>query len=203
MKECAQKKTDYLVLVNAEHRLPDDFEDTIELIDFENAAGKACKIEKKTYEAFLRLREDLFNNDGIQAEISSVYRTIRQQEAIFEDYTARFGPDYAKQYVAKPGHSEHHTGIAIDVGMVIEGKFHHGIKELFRIEPLYKAVHAKAPRYGFLLRYPKGKEASTGIGYEPWHFRYIDSPQLAMELTDKGMSLEEYWEKMRGSGNAD
>ena len=63
------------------------------------------------------------------------------------------------------------------------------------MEELFQIIHRKLPRYGFLLRYPKGKETVTGIGYEPWHFRYVGSAEVAREITEQGMCLEEYWEK--------
>lgn len=190
------KKPDYLVLVNEDNRLPDNFEDTVEIISVENAAGETYGIEKKTYEAFLRLRDDLLTNDGIQAELISVYRTIPQQEATFERYFKQFGIEYANKYVAKPGHSEHHTGLAIDVGVMIEGKLIRTIEGMQELDHLFKIMQNKLPQYGFILRYPKGKEAITKIGYECWHFRYIDSPELAKTITDKGICFEEYCERV-------
>ena len=190
------KKPDYMVLINGANRLPEGFEDTVEIIPVENAAGEKYQIEKKTYEAFLRLREDLQENDGIQAELISVYRTIQQQEATFERYVKNHGLEYAKTYAALPGHSEHHTGFAIDVGFFIDGKVDHTIAGLLNADPLFQVVHTKLAKYGFILRYPKGKEDVTKIGYEPWHFRYIDSPEIAQAITDKGICFEEYWENL-------
>ena len=187
------KKTDYMVLINEANRLPEGFENTVQIIAVRNAVGEQYRIEKKTYEAFLRLREDLLENDGIQTELISVYRTVKQQEEIFERYTKDFGIEYAKTYAAVPGHSEHHTGFAIDVGILQEGKLSHAIADLLSMDHLFLTVQKKLPQYGFILRYPKGKEAITGIGYEPWHLRYIDSPELAAEITDKGLCFEEYW----------
>lgn len=192
------KKTDYMVLINGENRLPENFEETIELLAVENAVGEKYQIEKKTYEAFMRLRQDLLDNDGIQAELISVYRTVKQQEAIFENYTQKFGLEYAKTYAALPGHSEHHTGFAIDVGIVQDGKLSHLIADLLAVDHLFQTVQAKLPQYGFILRYPKGKEDVTKIGYEPWHFRYLDSPEIAKEITDKGICFEEYWNEKLG-----
>lgn len=183
---------DYLVLVNGEHRLSDDFEDSVELISVENAVGESYKVEKKTYEAFLRLREDLLENHGIQAELISGYRTGETQQAIFDNYTKRFGLEYARTYAALPGHSEHHTGFAIDVGILQDGKLSHLIADLLSYVEPFQIIHAKLPKYGFLLRYPKGKETITKVGYEPWHFRYIDSPAIAKEITDQGICFEEY-----------
>ncbi|MBR5543112.1 MAG: M15 family metallopeptidase [Oscillospiraceae bacterium] len=188
------KNTDYLVLVNDDNRLPEDFEETVEIISVENSFGDKYQIEKKAYEAFLRLREDLLKNDGIQTELISVYRTIAQQEEIFNRYVDKFGLEYAKTYAARPGHSEHHTGFAIDVGIVSDGKLARKIEELLAVGGLFEIVQKKLPRYGYILRYPKGKEAVTKIGYEPWHFRYIDSPEIAKQMTDARMCFEEYWD---------
>ncbi len=187
-----EKKTDYLVLVNEDNRLPDGFEDTIELVSVENAVGDQYQIEKKTYEAFLRLREDLLKNDGIQTELISIYRTVKQQQETFERYLNQFGLEYANKYVAKPGHSEHHTGIAIDVGIMLDGKLLRTIEDMLSVDHLFQTVQKKLPEYGFILRYPKGKEAVTKIGYESWHFRYIDSPELAKKITQQGICFEEY-----------
>lgn len=195
MEKTTEKRPDYLVLVNEDNRLPDDFEETVEIISVENAIGDKYQIEKKTYEAFMRLREDLLKNDGIQTELISVYRTIRQQEETFNRYLNKFGIEYANKYVAKPGHSEHHTGLGIDVGIMVEGKLTRTIEELLGVDDLFQTVQAKLPKHGFILRYPKGKEPVTKIGYESWHFRYIDSPEIAREITDKGICFEEYWEK--------
>lgn len=195
MNATKEKKPDYLILINEDNRLPDGFEDTIEIIPVENAVGDKFEIEKKTYEAFLCLREDLLKNDGIHAELISTYRTVKQQEKTFERYFNNFGLEYANKYVAKPGHSEHHTGFAIDVGFLLDGKLYHTIEELLSVDHLFKIVQKKLPQYGFILRYPKGKESITKIGYEPWHFRYVDSPEIAKEITDKGICFEEYSDK--------
>ena len=185
-------RPDYMVLINEDNRLPDGFENTVELIGVENAVGEKYTVEKKTYEAFLRLRQDLMENDGIQPELLSVYRTVAQQTQTFERYLAKYGEKYTRTYVALPGCSEHHTGFAIDVGIFADGTVNHANDYLFSIDEIYKVMHKKLPKYGFILRYPKGKEAGTKIGYEPWHFRYIDDPVIAQEITDKGICFEEY-----------
>lgn len=185
-------KADYLILVNGENKLPLGFEETVELITVENAAGNPCKVEKKTYAAFLALQEDLLQNDGIQTKLLGAYRTLKQQEDAFEIYRIKFGLEYATKYAAKPGHSEHHTGLAIDVGILLDGKLYRTIEDILSIEHLFKIVHKKLPAYGFILRYPKGKESVTKIAYEPWHFRYIESSEIAKELTQKGLCFEEY-----------
>lgn len=184
---------DYMVLLNEDNRLYDGFESTVEIISVTNAFGEKHRIEKKTYEAFMLLRDDLIKNDGIQTELISVYRTIDDQIATFKEYVDLFGLEYAKKYVAKPGHSEHHTGFAIDVGVVIDGKLIKDEQKLLTLTDIYCKIQAKLPCYGFILRYPKGKEAITKIAYECWHFRYIDSPKIAKEITHKDICFEEYF----------
>ena len=186
------KNTDYFVLVNEDNKLPDGFEDTVALIPTENVAGNRFQVEKKTYDAFCCLQEDILKNDGIQTVLLGSYRTIQQQEEIFEKNLMEFGMEYTCKYVAKPGCSEHHTGLAIDVGILLEGKLYHAREDLLSVDHLFKIIQKKLPKYGFLLRYPKGKESITKIAYEPWHYRYIDSPQIAQEITDKEICFEEY-----------
>ena len=188
--------TDYLVLVNGDHALPEGYENTVEIITATNCAGSQYGVEKKTYEAFLRLRQDLLENDGIQVELISGHRTIEQQVASFQNYLHKFGLEYANTYVAKPGHSEHHTGLAIDVGIVEDGKVLYIIEDLLRVNHLFRIVQSKLPQYGFILRYPENKKPYTKINYEPWHFRYIDSPAIAREITEKDLSFEEYHETL-------
>ncbi len=186
------KKTDYLVLINGDNKLPDGYEKTIEIITVKNIFDEEYQIEKKTYEAYLSLREELLQNDGIHIELDSVYRSVKKQEKIYKGYVEKHGPEYAKKYAAMPGYSEHHTGMAIDVGIVKDGKFYRTIAELLSVDEIFKKVHKKVAKYGFILRYPEDKTEITKIGYEPWHFRYIDSPEIAKEIADRGICFEEY-----------
>ena len=186
------KKADYMLLVNGENRLPVGFEEPVELVVADSATGTQYRVEKKTYEAFLRLRKDLLDNDSLQLELISSYRSIATQESLFQRRLAEFGEEYANKYVAIPGYSEHHTGFAIDVSFFVDDEVIRGTENLLSVDHLFQIVHKKLPQYGFILRYPKGKENITKIGYEPWHFRYIDSPQVAKALTDGGLCFEEY-----------
>jgi len=196
MSKTNGKTTDYFVLVNEDNKLPDGFEDTVELVMAGNVAGNQFQVEKKTYDAFCALQEDLLKNDGIQTVLLGSYRTVKQQENIFAKNLSEFGLEYTRKYVAIPGCSEHHTGLAIDVGILLEGKLYRTKEELLSLEHLFKIVQKKLPGYGFLLRYPKGKESITKIAYESWHYRYIDSPQIAQEITDQGICFEEYCQKL-------
>jgi len=191
-----QRKTDYMVLVNGTHPLPQGYEDTVERITVQNAFGDQYEVEKKTYAAFLRLQKDLLENDGIRIELVSAYRTIATQAASYEHHMKNFGPEFTNKYVARPAHSEHHTGIAIDVGVVVDGKLRRYVQELLEVDDLFQIIQARLPQYGFILRYPGGKEPITGIGYECWHFRYLDSPEIAKKITDRGLCFEEYCQSL-------
>ena len=189
--------TDYLILLNHTHRLPEGFEDTITLVEAENVNGEKYRVEEKAYNAFLALRKDLMENDGLQIELLSVYRDIPQQERTWARTMESKGEEYTRKYVAIPGCSEHHTGFALDVGFALNGKASHKNADLFSYEDMYQVVHKKMPKYGFILRYPAVKEPITKISYEPWHFRYIDDPTLAQEITDKGICFEEYHQEVK------
>lgn len=188
-------KPDYLVLINEDNKLPDNFLENTEIIKVKNILDEEYKIEKKTYEAFVSLRADLMENDGIHIELDSVFRTIEKQVQIYEKTLETRGEEYTKKYVALPGHSEHHTGLAVDILLVKDGKIYRTIAEILTVDNIFKEIHKKLAKYGFILRYPEDKQAVTKIGYEPWHLRYLDSPEIATEITNKGICLEEYWNK--------
>ena len=97
-----------------------------------------------------------------------------------------------KQYVAVPGYSEHHTGLALDLYLNIDGKDVVENEDLVKYPEVWEEIHAKLAEHGFILRYLEGKEDITGYSYEPWHIRYLDDPAIAAEITDKGETLEEY-----------
>ena len=116
----------------------------------------------------------------------SGYRTIERQERLLKYYFAKDG-EKAYTYVAPPRSSEHHTGLAIDVAMINDGEYTDNITgEEKEIQELI----ANCYRYGFILRYPKGKEEITGYKYEPWHFRFVGL-DLARRIHDSGLTLEE------------
>ncbi len=103
-----------------------------------------------------------------------------------------YGEDYVKTYVAVPGYSEHHTGLAIDVCLDIYGKRVNDNDEMIAQKEIFEKIWAHLADYGFILRYPEGKEDITDYGFEPWHFRYIDDVEAAKEIMEKGITFEEY-----------
>ena len=182
---------DYLVLVNKTHKLPDDWESTVVLDEAENSYGETYLVETKALESFLALQEALREED-VYIELDSTYRSVAQQQKLWDDWTVEYGEDYVKTYVAVPGFSEHHTGLAIDICLVVDGERVNDNDEMLKEEEIFSKVHELLPEYGFILRYLDGKEDITGYGYEPWHLRYIDDPELAKEITDMGITFEEY-----------
>ncbi len=119
----------------------------------------------------------------------SGWRAREEQQKIWDDTMAESGPAFTRKYVAAPGHSEHETGLAIDLGLRQEHVDF--ICPEFPYTGICQTFRERAAEYGFILRYPVGKESVTGIGHEPWHFRYVGAPHAEI-MTEKGLTLEEY-----------
>ena len=124
-------------------------------------------------------------------EISAVsgWRSKREQQGIYEQSLRENGEAFTEQFVARPDHSEHQTGLAIDLGLKkAEIDF---IRPDFPYSGICQTFRKKAVAYGFIERYPKGKENITGIAQEPWHFRYVGAPHASI-MTELSLALEEY-----------
>lgn len=126
---------------------------------------------------------------GFQLTAFSTYRSFEYQTTLYEGYVERDGKEAADRYSARPGYSEHQTGLAFDIGEVNYEK--HWASSSFAETEAGKWVAANAHRYGFILRYPLGKEAITGYMYESWHFRYVGEA-IATEIYQNNSTLEEY-----------
>ena len=197
---CNKKSTkyDYLVLVNKYSKLPDDWEKNVKLVDTKNAWDEDIKVEEKAYEQYKKLAKEL-KDEGITIKLDSSYRSVSEQQALWDDWSAdpEKGIDYVKKFVAVPGFSEHHTGLAIDICLKKYGKLIYDNDEMIAEKAIFKKIHSKLAKYGFILRYLKGREDSTGYTYEPWHLRYINDPKLAKEIMDKNMTYEEYLDSVK------
>ena len=119
----------------------------------------------------------------------SGFRSYELQKSVYNKYTRQLGEKTAEIVSAKPGSSEHQTGLAIDISAK---SLNYALTNSFANTREGKWLAENAAEYGFIIRYPKGKEAITGYVYEPWHFRYIGR-ELAIDITRKGLSLEEYY----------
>lgn len=137
-----------------------------------------------------------FNKMAAEAALSgfnltafSTYRAFDYQTTLYDRYVARDGKTAADTYSARPGYSEHQTGLAFDIGEVNFEK--HWASSSFGETEAGKWVAANAHRYGFVMRYPKGKEQITGYMHESWHFRYVGT-EIADDIFKNNGTLEEY-----------
>lgn len=135
-------------------------------------------IEKLIYDA---------NNNGINIIVDSAFRSGNYQQMILDKLISEKGTE-AYKLIALPGASEHQTGLAVDFAIYENGIYNDDIKEDDK-----EAIWLKdnAWKYGFVLRYPKGKEDITGFNFEPWHYRFVGL-ELALELYQTNLTLEEY-----------
>ena len=187
-------KYDYLVLVNKYSQLPDDWEKNVELVDAKNAWDEDIKVEKNAYDNYLKLEKAL-EKEGVNIELDSVYRSVKAQQDLWDEWSAdpEKGIDYVRKFVAVPGYSEHHTGLAIDICIRKEdGELEFDNDEMIADRETFAKIHDKLADYGFILRYLENREDSTGYTYEPWHLRYIGDIEIAKEIMKKKITLEEY-----------
>ena len=131
--------------------------------------------------------------DGINLVILSTYRTYARQTELYNNkvkyylnkgYSQANAEKHASTVVAIPGTSDHNLGLAIDFNY---------LEEKYENKPSLKWLREIGEKYGFVMRYPKGKENITGVIYEPWHFRYVGK-EHAKIMNEKNMCLEEYVE---------
>lgn len=185
------RPADLAVLVNKLVVLPDGYEPS-DLVEPKVRFIFTEKSEKRLLrkEAAQAL-EQLFagaEKDGIFLAGVSGYRSYETQKGLFNYFVQTQGEAIARRYSAEPGHSEHQTGLAMDVS-ASTGKC--AADDCFADTPEASWLAAHAPEYGFIIRYPKGKEAITGYAYEPWHLRYLGK-SLAQKVAASGLTLEEY-----------
>jgi len=132
---------------------------------------------------------DVASTEGHALMIGSAYRSSTLQKTYFDSYSATAGVEAANQYSARPGESEHQTGLSIDISTVSRNCY---LDECFTSTPDGQWLANNAYMYGFTLRYPKGKELITGYQFEPWHYRYV-GVDLATALYKSNLTLDEAW----------
>ena len=137
-------------------------------------------------EAMFAAAED----DGLQLSSQSAYRSYATQVRVYNGWVDELGQEAADLTSARPGHSEHQTGLAIDIAAVPANCT---LDQCFGDTPHGTWLEENAWRFGFVLRYPEGKTPVTGYEYEPWHFRYVGE-ELAAEINEQGTpTLEEFF----------
>lgn len=196
-KKLIQNPENSLVLVNKEYSLSDEYAPR-DLVR-PNVAFSFGFLEQE--KALMRMEaaralEQMFQEaklNGIELYAVSAYRSFERQKMIFDAEINRVGREKAIEAVAYPGQSEHQTGLAVDISSKSVNLL---LIQEFEKTPEGKWLALNAHHYGFILRYPKGKEEITGYKFEPWHFRYVGK-DLAEILYEKGLTLEEYFSKVK------
>lgn len=185
-----------LVLINKQHSIPDNYTMTLGRI---NTIKGSMQCDERIIDELLEMLQAA-KEDGITLAICSPYRDLEYQEMLFNRKIKRYmgrGMSYMEAYqlssqtVTVPGASEHQIGLALD----IVTDTYLTLDEGFGETPAGIWLAENSYRYGFILRYPKGKEYITGIEYEPWHFRYV-GVDAATVITEQGITLEEFWEEL-------
>lgn len=179
------------VLVNKHFALPGDYKPKDMVYPDVPFLFKE-KIEKREMrQEAAHALEALFaaaNKDGVRLAGVSAYRSFATQKVLFAHYAEQSGTANATTYSAAPGTSEHETGLAIDISGS-DGKC--AAQDCFADTKEAVWLATNAPDYGFIVRYPKGKEAITGYQYEPWHIRYVGT-KASKDIASQGLTLEEY-----------
>ncbi len=180
-----------LLLVNAQHPLPQEFEITLTRLKNGHA------VDSRAYPD-LQAMMDACRADGLSPLICSSYREQAYQRTLYENKAAEFSAEgmsdaaacaAAAQIVAPPGTSEHQTGLAVDI-VDLDYQL---LDEAQEDTPVQQWLMENSWRYGFILRYPSAHSGCTGICYEPWHYRYVGL-EAAKEIYEQGLCLEEYLE---------
>ena len=174
-----------LIVVNRWNELPEDY--SVELTELSNGQMVDSRIYPYLQEMF-----DAARAEGIYPIAREGYRTAEEQQEILDDkiqtyinqgYSQSRAEKTAKEWVALPGTSEHQLGIAVDIN---------ADKSKCSNEDVYGWLAENAYKYGFVLRYPLGKQKITGTSYEPWHYRYVGK-EVAREIHEREICLEEYF----------
>lgn len=184
------------ILVNKQNKIKESYLKKIKLINTKDINNKDVLIEKETYENYLKLK-DFLKEKNIEIGISSAYRSIEDQEKIYNEFLKKYGEEYTKTHVAVPYTSEHHTGLCLDINVKVNGYFPKDNYELEEQKEYYESIYKYLKDFGFILRYPKGKENITGVLYEPWHIRYVGVVPATI-IMNNNWTLEEYLKEFSG-----
>lgn len=186
--------TDYEALdsmVNKERALPADYvpSDLVKLdVPTVLPNPEINQLRQVASEALTALFEEA-QEEGYALKARSGYRSYNTQDGLYRSNVEKNGQAYADKYSAKPGHSEHQTGLAMDI---TSSSVNNQLSASFGTTPEGIWVAENAHRFGFIIRYPQGKESITGYNYEPWHLRYV-GPDLASDIYHSHLTMEEFF----------
>lgn len=181
----SNRMTDYMIIVNSETKVPSDFVGTVNLVTVKNDRGSEFRLEEQTWLHYLELKKYLADELGITVDLDSAYRDEAEQQRIWDEFSEEFGEWYAEKYAAVPGTSEHHTGLALDVCLIKDGRVIDDNDAMNAETEIFGQIYPVLPRFGFIHRY----------SHECWHYRYVGSPEMAQAIADSGLTLEQYEER--------
>ena len=180
---------DTSMLVNKFYLLGSDYEpsDLVTISQTYSWGDKGSqKVRKAAYDAFLEMW-NAASNDGYYLMVSSSYRSYSEQEIVYENYKKNRGQKYADSIAARPGSSEHQTGLTLDIFSKTNSN-----KNTFKDTEVAEWLKDNSYRFGFILRYPEELVNVTGYNYESWHFRYVGK-EIAKYIYENNISFEEYY----------
>jgi len=170
------------VLVNKYNTLPASFQP--ELVAMGSTyANYSAYMEPTAYQWFTKMVDDA-RTEGLWLYCVSAYRSYDYQQTLYQRYANRDGHRLADTYSARPGFSEHQTGLAVDINTASSSAH-------FEYTAQYRWLQENCWKYGFILRYPEGKAHITGFRFEPWHYRYV-GVELAQAIRESGLTYDEY-----------
>jgi len=168
------------VLVNKYHGLSADYVPALEAL----GSGYGVGSLRPEAAAQFRAMADAAARDGLSLRSVSAYRSYQRQTTLYNQYLATDSRRSVDRYSARPGYSEHQTGLAVDINAA-------GTSARFQSTPEYAWLVAHCAEFGFILRYPQGKEAITGYKFESWHYRYVGR-EIAQICMSRGLTYEEF-----------
>ena len=182
-------KDELLTLVNFENTIPKDWK--VDLVQLNNGQS----VDRRIYDDLIAMLQAA-KSEGLNPLICSSYRTNEKQEQLYQNKVSEYlsqgyskveASDKADFWVARPGTSEHQLGLAVDIvstkNQRLDRSQENTVEQQWLIQNSWK--------YGFVLRYPTNKNSITGVGYEPWHYRYVGK-EHAKKINELGVCLEEY-----------
>lgn len=173
---------DICIIVNKYYKVPDGYSPP----DLVNVDGQ--KMRKEAADAFVKMRNDA-SRENLRIRAVSGYRTVSYQRGLYNRYLSSDSQENVDRYSARPGYSEHHTGLAVDVFGSVDGL------RQFENTPEFPWVRDNCYKYGFIIRYFEETEDITGYESEPWHLRYV-GVEVSTDMKEKGInSFEEYHAK--------
>lgn len=168
------------VLVNKHYTLPAGYVPELETLGSGYGSGS---LRPEAAAAF-RTMADAARANGVSLRSVSAYRSYSTQKTLYNRYLTQNKQAVVDTFSARPGHSEHQTGLSLDINVASIGAH-------FENTPAFAWLKAHCAEYGFILRYDQGQESITGYRFEPWHYRYVGK-EIAAAITERGITYDEY-----------